>query len=305
MEEDETCLQVYKSKYSKTNKQSTKVLVFDLDETLGSFGELNILWCAIKHVRKITPVSSKSEENRDKLMNIDELQREFNEILDLYPEFLRYGIINILDFLLQKKLQGVCDKIYIYTNNICKPPWVTFIINYFKYKLDSPIHIFDKAICAFKINNRVIEINRTSKEKTYSDFIKCTLLPKNTEICFIDNNYYSNMVHDRVYYIQPVAYYHNLTNVEIIDRFMISEISSRFSHIFDKTDTFKDFIIDWFDCNNRNLKIQKIPKSADFDVFVTQKMMYHIRDFFYCLQRRARTKKNKVVLGRVTRKRRK
>jgi len=299
--EDDTCLQIYKSKYySKNNKSQSKVLVFDLDETLGSFGELNILWCAIKHVRKISPNYDLTEGT------VDNLQKEFNELLELYPEFLRCGILNILDFLLQKKLQGLCDNIYIYTNNICKPPWVSFIIRYFKFKLNSQIDIFDKAICAFKINNRVIEINRTAKEKTHSDFIKCTLLPKNTEICFIDNNYYSNMVHDKVYYIQPVAYCHDLKNDEIVDRFMDSELSSRFSHIFNKKEVLREFIVDWFDCNNNNsIKMRKSLKGIEFDTFVAQKMMYHIREFFYYSQRKNRTKKNKVSFGKTTRKHRK
>ena len=87
--------QCYKKKYQKRYQ---KIIVFDLDETIGSFGDLYILWSGLQKIYTF------DKEN---------VQREFNSIMDLYPEFLRYGFMQILEFLYTKKKQGDCDKIFI------------------------------------------------------------------------------------------------------------------------------------------------------------------------------------------------
>ena len=290
----ERYLQIYKGDCLKKKyiKKYQRVLVFDLDETLGSFFDLHLLWCGIKKIRKKQP------ENE---------QNEFNSILDLYPEFLRYGILNILDFLYLKKKQNECDKIYVYTNNICNPPWVTLITNYFNYKLKTKDELFDKVICAFKINHKILEISRTTKEKTYNDFINCTLLPKSTEICFLDNTYYNEMRNEKVYYIQPRAYIHILTIQTIIDRFIYSNVLSQMETIFStvthvpntKMEKIEEFLYDWFSIHSTDNKHRT---NLEVDVFVAQKMMYHIKEFFYLTNRKNKTKKNKLRLTKTTRK---
>jgi hypothetical protein len=64
-----------------------KIVVFDLDETLGYFTELGIFWDSLANYMKIT-------------QNPELNQTHFNEILDLFPEFLRPNIINILNYLI-------------------------------------------------------------------------------------------------------------------------------------------------------------------------------------------------------------
>ena len=266
----------YEKKYIKKYQ---KVITFDLDETLGSFYHLSVLWSGLKRLQKEP-----------------EKQPFFNTLLDLYPEFLRYGILNILDYLMLKKKQGECDKIYIYTNNNCSPPWVSLITEYFKYKLDSKEEIFDHVICAFKINNKVIELSRSTNEKTHDDFIKCTLLPKTTEICFLDNTYFSNMINEKVYYIQPRSYYHSLSIKSIIDRFLQCPLSIGYKE--STNGKLETFLHDWFSMNSTEYP----PHAIDIDIFVAHKMMYHIREFFYLTHRKNKTKKNRVRLSRFTRK---
>ena len=60
-----------------------KIVVFDLDETLGYFTEFGIFWDSLSNYLKI---KEKPKLNQD----------DFNETLDLYPEFLRPNKINIL-----------------------------------------------------------------------------------------------------------------------------------------------------------------------------------------------------------------
>ena len=67
-------------KFDKNCKRKRPiVIVFDLDETLGSYCDLNIIWEYFKY-------------------NI-----KFNSLLDLFPEFSRCGIFSILHFIYQKK----------------------------------------------------------------------------------------------------------------------------------------------------------------------------------------------------------
>ena len=67
-----------------------KIVVFDLDETLGYFTEFGIFWDGLINYSKVKNKSSLT-------------QSDFNDILDLYPEFLRPNIINILNYLKNKK----------------------------------------------------------------------------------------------------------------------------------------------------------------------------------------------------------
>lgn len=267
---------IYKGKsYSKPKyKKVPKVIAFDLDETLGSFMYLEILWNIL--------VSINSNLN----------QYFFNKLLDLYPEFVRYGIIPILEYLYQKKLSGECSHIYIYTNNQCSQIWTEMICNYFNYKLNIPedTPLFDKLILAFKINDIPVELSRTTHDKTHSDFIRCTLMPKPTQICFVDNSYFPNMKHERVYYIQPRLYEHNLSFDEIIQRITKANLGididiSSFVNVLE---------------NNFSNAIKK--QSRNYDIFVAQKIMYHIKDFFYLTKRKIRTKKIKLNIGKFTRK---
>ena len=267
----------------KRRRSNGRVIAFDLDETLGSFTDLEILWSALQHfTQEYTPIN-------------------FNQLLDLYPEFLRYGIIHILEFLLQKKKMGQCKHIYIYTNNQCNPPWVDFISEYFTYKLNEKTNIFDKIIRAFKIGKERIDLDRTTHSKTHSDFIRCTLLPETTEICFIDNVEYKSMEKDRVYYIQPYSYYHHLSTHEIIQRFITSPIiyNVKGGH---NTQLIHQSIADYFIYRNHITNGNSILSDLKRDILVSQKIMYHLKEFFYLTSKRKRTQKKYNKIGHCTRK---
>ena len=156
-----------------------KIIVFDLDETLGSFGDLFILWSGIKHL-------------------FEDFDR-FDDLADMYPECIRFGVLTILEYLYKKKQKKQCQKIYIYTNNQCSGDWVKKITQYLcsKVRRSYQTHegianlptepLFDKLICAFRINNKSVEVLRSSHKKSMHDLINCTLLSKEADICFIDD----------------------------------------------------------------------------------------------------------------------
>jgi hypothetical protein len=275
--------QCYQKRYQKRYQ---KIIVFDFDETVGSFGDLHILWTGL---------------NKIFVFDKENTQIEFNNIMELYPEFLRYGVLQILEFLYTKKKQGECDKLFIYTNNICLPPWVSLIIEYINKKLKAKDAIFDKIISAFKINNKIVEVSRTKKEKSCGDLIRCTLLPKNTEICFIDDTYHKDMLNEKVFYIQPYPYHHGLSGEIIIQRFMSSKYGEEFIKRSNMNDRFYEYISDWFYFHNHSAN--EWPKqNSVINTFVAQKMMYHIKEFFYLTNRKNRTRKRHHKTVRSTRK---
>jgi hypothetical protein len=258
-------------KVKKKNKKAAKVIVFDFDETLGSFEDLYRIWNAIDR--------------------FDDVEL-FNKIFNLYPEFLRYGILVILEFVYYKKRLGQCQQVFIYTNNQCKIEWVNLIIQYIhsKLPLDDNIPLFDKIIYAFKIKDKIIEPNRTTHKKTYSDFIKCSVLSKNTEICFIDDTYHSEMIHNKIYYVQPRPYYHGLSKSIILNRLFLYDLLS-----LDDTDKIMKQLT--------NNYFYKTENDKNIDILISKKIMYFIKDFFYILFPLSKTRKSSNKIGRFTRRR--
>jgi hypothetical protein len=275
-------IKIYKGSSIGSPKSSkgVKTIAFDLDETLGSFGDMYLLWIGIETYVQYT----------------EDPYTLFRELIELYPEFLRHGILPILEFLLHKKKMGECSRIFLYTNNQCKEGWVDHILHYLNEKLGEPL--FDKTVCAFKIQNKTTNPSRTTNNKTYADLIRCTMLPKSAEVCFIDNSYYEKMIHDRVYYIQPKSYDHTLSTDEIIDRFI-----SKWT-LFTIPLNFESTLYEWFLMNNAIKKSGMNEKQTAIDITVSQKIMYYLKEYFLLSTRSPKTKKIAVNLGRFTRKKR-
>lgn len=198
---------IYKGKglkLMKTETKNTKTFVFDLDETIGHFSEIYILFQFIEHIQ-----STLFENDKQCLFFL----------LDLFPEVFRYGIEIIFQYLHKKKEKNK-TMVYIYTNNSCIPiTWTTYISEYIeeKWKVDN---LFNNIVRAFKINGKVVEHKRTTGEKTYEEFLHCVQLPKKTELCFLDNSEHTLMKHRYVYYLQPKPYYIGLSRNEITQRFI-------------------------------------------------------------------------------------
>jgi hypothetical protein len=266
-------------------KNTPRVVAFDLDETLGSFSDLYILWSSL-------------QEYTDKSVPLN-----FNKLLDLYPEFLRYGIIPILQYLLDKKRTGECGNVYIYTNNQCEVGWVDLISRYFSYALNTKQKIFNRIIAAFMINNQRVELARTTHSKTFSDFIKCTILPKNTELFFIDNTHYPQMKQSEIYYIQPKSYNHNLSTHDVIERFMLSPLCDNVLTTPTDINILRNFLLGSF-IRNDIYYITNKPELVQLEtnIVVAQKIMYHLREFFHLSNLTVRTKKVSHRIGRLTRK---
>ena len=86
--------------YMSPNKHIKKVVVFDMDETLGCFYQLGMF-------------TSTLEDNLHRKLTND----EFNILMELFPLYQRTNIIPILNYIKKKKQEHKCFKVYIYTNN--------------------------------------------------------------------------------------------------------------------------------------------------------------------------------------------
>lgn len=280
-------IEVYKGEYySKPKKIRVKrVVVFDMDETLGSFVDLEILW---------------------NLMNTYKPRHKiyFNTLLDLYPEFIRYGILSILEFLVNKKKSGECYKVYLYTNNKSGKQWVDLIVEYFNQKMSHSTPLFDQVIYAFKVNNVQIEPNRTTKNKTHDDFIRCTLLPATTSICFIDDYMYHDMKKERIYYIKPKAYRHYVSTNEIITRFIYSNLGVIIIPTESVQQGFKtDFFRKCMDVGCFRSNLNNFHLYLKRDILVSQKLMYYLKEYFLITNKRSKTCKKRGIAFSFTRKR--
>lgn len=290
---------VYKGKglvRTKTKRISNKVFVFDLDETIGSFSELYILFKSIQYIQSLTNV-----------ILYDSTETLLFQLLDEFPEFFRYGISVLFQYLNEKKKIYPHLSIYIYTNNNCIPlSWASTIVKYIENRWNLP-NLFNNVIRCFKIGDTIIEYNRTTSQKTYSDLIRCIRLPQNTELCFIDNTMFPKMTHRHVYYLRPKAYFHYINRTDIINRFISSAIGTTICEKYNKpTNELSDLIINWYNEKYTFDVVFKSTEDMELDIKVSKKLMHHCRMFFYISTKSIKTKKiYKHINANITRKNRK
>ena len=195
-----------------------KYTVFDVDETLGYFSQLGSFIDAI------------SFYNKDFSGSVFE---RFNEILDLFPEFVRPKMIEILKYIHEKKGSGTCSGVFIYTNNQGPRSWVQHLAKYFDYKVgglernhNETNQLFDKIIAAYMINGKIVEPGRTSQNKTYDDLLRITGISPHSEVCFVDDLNHPEMRHENVLYLNVKPYVKTLSANEMIRRYLKSPLAS-------------------------------------------------------------------------------
>jgi hypothetical protein len=239
---------------------TSKIVVFDLDETLGYFVEFGMFWDALKNFINQQKLSETIDQNL------------FNKVLELYPEFLRPNIINILNYLKQKKKTKNCNKLMIYTNNQGPEEWAKQIQSYFETKIK--YNLFDQIIKAFKIKGKQVELCRTSHTKKHTDLIRCTKIPETTDICFLDDAYHDGMVNDKVYYINLKPYIHDLPFDLMIERFIKSGIINILVE-----DNFKTDMLQFMNLYKHEY-VEKTKDAQNVDKILSKKILQHLQIFF-------------------------
>ena len=242
-------------------KSINKIVVFDLDETLGYFVEFGMFWEALKEYLKITKSPSLT-------------QNDFNTLLNLFPEFQRPKIMKILNYLKHRKKSSCCDKIMIYTNNQGPSSWVQYIKKYYESKLNYPL--FDQIIAAFKVNGKMIEICRTTNNKNYNDLIRCTKIPENTQICFLDDTFYPEMSAPNVYYINVKPYVHYIPFEIMVERFLSNR---KMQEKIVKVTEFKEFMNNFMSSFIYSYSIKE-QNEIQVDKIISNKILEHLHIFF-------------------------
>jgi hypothetical protein len=243
------------------NPPKKRIVVLDVDETIGYFVELGIFCDAL----------TQTAWNNDATAQY----AHFNHLLDAFPEFLRPNIMDILLFLKRKKEVNECCGVMVYTNNNGPRAWVEHIIKYMESKLGAPL--FDQIVAAFKVNGKIIEMGRTTHDKTYDDLMRCTKLPSNVEVCFLDDQMHSHMEHGQVYYINVKPYVHQLSVQTLMERFMQSHALRSTTHmgaanLLHRVSTF----MQRFSANH----VPKDPMEQEIDRIISKKIMEHLNEFF-------------------------
>lgn len=195
----------------KTIFSMIRMALFDIDETLGRFAGFGGFMRVLQEAYNSNTFS---------------IYDHFNEILDMYPELLRPKILDIMRFLARMKRIGKCANVMIYTNNTGPISWSNHIKGYFNAKAGYPV--FDKVIGAFKRpNGEVVEVRRTSHNKTYADFVSCSEMVGKFEVFFIDDREHPGMHAENVYVINVKPYTRELSMHVFIERFKTSALFKR------------------------------------------------------------------------------
>lgn len=244
-----------------------KVVVFDLDETIGYFFQLSLFM-----------------EVLEMYYNVVFDNKSFFKLLDIFPEVFRPSIFKIFKFLLKKLKTDECKKVLIYTNNQGPIKWAKDIAKYIEYKLDSKI--FNKIIPAYKVGGRVVASCRTTNEKTKTDLINCADLKPSTNICFLDDVYHEKMHTTDVYYLNVKPYVYNFTS---------KEFAERYYYAFNLTINKNNFINDIINKmkNYRVNQTKNSKKLINIDKIISKQTFIFVKEFFKNSKKNRITKKNK------------
>ena len=193
-----------------TNSNSDKVVVLDMDETIGYFSQLYILWNLLIDISKT------------RLSSLD-----FYSLTNIFKCYLHPEIINIITYLRNHNIKTV-----IFTNNNGPYWWPTLIAKYLNYESSKKIHQqkshIKEVIRAYKIDGRVNDRRRTSNFKLYSDLAKILNLTNMNKVLFLDDQYHEHMIRKNVTYIKVPKYIMMLPSNMIANMFLQSNYGKLF-----------------------------------------------------------------------------
>ena len=136
------------------------------------------------------------------------------------------------------------------------------------------------------VNGKLIERNRTTRDKTAQDLLNCANLPSNSQICFLDDLYHPKMDNENIYYINVDPYTHNIPFHIMAERYykynsdQISNKSDFINFIIKQMNTYKLYVKTK---SNSELNIDKENGEEIFN---------YLRKFFK-LHKKQQTKKHK------------
>ena len=97
-------------------------------------------------------------------MTTSSQNNDFNQLIDLYPEFFRPHIFHLFKQLAKRKKKNKNLKVAIYTNNMGPRSWTILIKKYIERKIKAKL--FDKIITGHRPNEK--GNCRTTHSKTHT-----------------------------------------------------------------------------------------------------------------------------------------
>jgi hypothetical protein len=241
-----------------------KILVFDLDNTIGHFEEVGMFIDSLKHVYK-------SKISKKYIFNL----------LDLWPKVFRYKIFDIFKTIARVKNKNKNIKVVIYTNNLANRSWTINIIKYIEEKINCKL--FDKVITANSKHNL-----RTSDDKIFNDLVKCIKYKNNNNnntFIFFDDQYYPLMENENLEYLLVEPYIYTLKFEYMIDSFLKSKYNTFTKNDHDNKQ-FKKKMSDLL--NSYETKKQKRFKICKIDERVYKKMNKSLNKFINLTKKKER-----------------
>ena len=156
-----------------------KLVVFDLDETIGAFPALSGVLYSMQPLLQNYPL--------------------FKHYLDTNPTYLRPYILDILKQVYEaKRVHGLV--VVLYTNN-SNSFWISMILYYINTVLNVKEPIFDHVLDASQ---------HTDYNKNVEDLLRRTRLlnnkGKNAQIFFVDDQYHPDMITPQTVYFHITPY---------------------------------------------------------------------------------------------------
>lgn len=169
-------------------KKMNKVIIFDLDETIGYFQELSqVYFQELELINEILP------------------QWLLFQLLDENPKVFRKDIFSLFKYLKQKKQLDKGIKVVLFTNNQGPIFWYNYIVDYIHHRLN--YKLFNIVIGPYKIGNEQIEEERTSHNKSIYDLSNILNLKiSDMRIIMFDDQHHTYMNHKNVLYIHLNKY---------------------------------------------------------------------------------------------------
>lgn len=235
-----------------------KVVVFDMDETLGHFVQL-----------------SHFDYHLTNMYNKKISRKHFFKLMDMFPKLLRPNIITIMDSIKKLKNKYKNIKVFIYTNNTGCKQWVYRIKSYIEKKINSKI--FDRVICGWKYDGVIIEPKRTGYRKTYEDLLRCGNLSKKDKILFLDDKHHEFMINEKVHYLHVDAYRYNIPCEEFRNKYLNKfKLKTHEKEYFEKN---INVCLSRYDSSNQKLfkKKSKIIKKEIHNFLKSKKTLKNIK----------------------------
>lgn len=238
-----------------------KYIVFDLDETLGTFVQLGIFKDALEATFEIALT-----------------QQAFNELCQAFIKSFRPNLLQILKTIQQHKKTS--DDIYlvIYTNNIGPKSWTVQIKTFLEDQLQES-GLFDYIIGGYiDMYDQRTELCRTTMAKLPADIRRCIGSPQDAKYLFFDDQHHPEMIHRDVTYIKIKPYRYEYTHREMIRQFLQTKLAKFLLQYYNNPELFSErFALELSRSNHYPKPITQ--NELDVDVIITKQMHNHVEKF--------------------------